>query len=227
MDRISKIRFYALIRVFLVSMLLIAFPLGTNAQPMYQVINVKNWDTLNLRADPGVKSEIVGRIPAVEHSILLLGKKVTVGNTVWVKINWKGKQGWVSQHFLKPVQPQTTQSVKKMAEKSVGRNQWILRCGNLTPFWRVDVYPKGLKLFTGKYTSLLPITYKKQDKNKWNTAKKTYLKGADANDKVDLTISYTYKRCYDSLSKAKVPYDALIKYNNKEMQGCCRAIKLN
>jgi uncharacterized membrane protein len=174
-----------------------------------------------------MKSEIVGRIPAVGRSILLLGDKIAVGSTVWVNINWKGKQGWVSQHFLQPIQTQATKSAKKGGDKSAGRNQWILRCGNLSPFWRVDVYPKALKLFTGKYTSLLPITYKKQDKNKWNTAKKTHLKGVDSNDNIDLTISYTYKRCNDSLSKAKVPYDALIKYNDKEMQGCCRAMKIN
>jgi uncharacterized membrane protein len=88
------------------------------------------------------------------------------------------------------------------------------------------VYPKALKVFKGREKVLLPITYKKQDKNKWNTARKTHLKGAKAKDKVDLVIRYSYQRCNDTLSKQKVPYVAAVKYNGTKMNGCCRAIKL-
>jgi uncharacterized membrane protein len=230
MNRTSKIRFHHLIGIVLVNVLLVTFPVISSAQPLYQVSKVKSWDTLNLRSSAGMKSDIVGRIPAVGRSISLLGEQVAVGKTIWVKINWQGKQGWVSQHFLQRMQPEVKQATKpseKRVDKGVTPNQWILRCGNIDPFWRVDVYPKALKLFTGKYTALLPITYKKQEKNKWNTAKTTHLKGASSNDNVDLVISYTYKRCNDSLSKAKVPYDAVIERNGKEMQGCCRAMKIN
>ncbi len=242
-------------------LLIITSSVVANDESIQQIINVKSWDSLNLRSEPGVKSGVIAKIPANADSISLLGEKVAVGETLWVKINWQGKQGWVSQYFLKPVEikssktlaeqhnkPNKQEEVDKISkqqaegssakpvkqkavtapiEKGVAPNQWILRCGNTQPFWRVDVYPKALKVFTGKSTTLLPITYKKQQKNKWNTAKKTHLKGATAKDKIDLEIRYSYERCNDTLSKKKVPYAATIKHNDKEMKGCCRALKIN
>jgi len=246
MEKISIIRKIRLLLI--VSCLVVALPIEANDQPIYQIINVESWDTLNLRSAPGVKSEVVAKIPANAESILLLGIEVSVGKTVWVKINWQGKKGWVSQYYLKPKEvksppktevkkapkqaleaPATMQRkvVVTTVEKGVGVNQWILRCSNTKPFWRVDVYPKALKIFTGKYDSLLPITYKKQVKNKWNTAKKTHLKGANSKDKIDLQIHYSYQKCDDALSKLKVPYKAIVQHNGKEMKGCCRALKIN
>lgn len=235
----------------ILSGLLFFSPVIADDKFMHQITKVKSWDTLNLRAKPGVKSRVVARIPANADSISLLGEKVSIGETVWLKINWQGKEGWVSQYFLKSMKrklSKTKQTEMKQAskqaskqvkaskqiklaaavvEKGIGPNQWILRCSNDTPFWRVDVYPKALKLFTGKYTALLPLTYKKQEKNKWNTAKKTHLKGATSKDKIDLKIHYSYKRCNDALTKQKVPYAATVKHNGKEMKGCCRALKIN
>lgn len=249
MDRKSVMyKFSCLITKSFAALLMIILPVVIYAQPMYQITKVKSWDTLNLRSAPGVKSAVIAKIPANGNSISLLGNQLIIGNTVWVKINWQGKQGWVSQYFLRPMpaKPQqvsaapqqqakqqpapvqnTAKPVANIVEKGVGRNQWILRCGNTSPFWRVDVYPKALKLFTGRYKSLLPITYKKQDKNKWNIAKKTHLKGATSQDNIDLTIRYTYSRCNDSISKKKVPYSVVVKHNGHEMQGCCMAMKIN
>jgi uncharacterized membrane protein len=229
-------RINSLITKSFVATLMIILPVVIYAQPMFQITKVKSWDTLNLRSAPGVKSRVVTKIPANGNSISLLGTEVVIGNTAWVKINWQGKQGWVSKYFLQPMpaKPQQTAPAKKVAkpvstlvEKGVGRNQWILRCGNTSPFWRVDVYPKALKLYTGRYKSLLPITYQKQDKNKWNIASKTHLKGATSQDNIDLTIRYSYSRCNDTVSKKKVPYSAVVIHNGHKMNGCCMALKIN
>ena len=237
-------RMNSLITKSFAAILMITLPVIINAQPLFQITKVKSWDTLNLRSSPGIKSSVIVKIPANGDSISLVGNKVTIDNTVWVKINWQGKQGWVSQYFIKPMsakaqrvstskqkskQPPSTSKkrVSRVVDKGVGRNQWILRCGNRSPFWRIDVYPKALKLFTGRYQSLLPIRYKKQDKNKWNVAKKTHLKGSTSKDKIDLTIRYSYARCNDALSKKKVPYSAVVQHNGSEMKGCCMAMKIN
>jgi uncharacterized membrane protein len=236
-------RINSLITKSFAAMLMIVLPVVIYAQPLFQITKVKSWDTLNLRSSPGIKNSVVVKIPANGHSISLVGNQVIVDKTVWVEINWQGKQGWVSQYFIQPMlvksrrtrnpeQKPRQQSVPKkpismVVDKGVGRNQWILRCGNRSPFWRVDVYPKALKLFTGRYKSLIPIRYKKQDKNKWNVAKKTHLKGATSKDTIDLTIRYSYARCNDTLSKKKVPYTAVVKHNGSEMKGCCMAMKIN
>ena len=237
MDRMPIMyRINTLITKSFITIVMIILPVVTYAQPMFQITKVKSWDTLNLRSAPGVKNSIVAKIPANGNSISLLGAEVIIGNTAWVKINWQGKQGWVSKTFLQAMttKQQHSSPAKKVVkpflthvEKVVGRNHWILRCGNTSPFWRVDVYPKALKLYTGRYKSLLPITYKKQDKNKWNIAKKTHLKGATSQDNIDLTIRYSYSRCNDTISKKKVPYSAVVIHNAQEMKGCCMALKIN
>lgn len=264
-----------------VTLMLMSPVVMANDKPLYQITGVKSWDTLNLRSAPGVSSSVVAKIPAAGNSISMVGTQVSVGETVWVKINWQDKEGWVSKFYLKAmsttpataaeaddktekpttavkkdeekaakpapketavkeakkeaskkvaVKEETTETKKeelKPVEKKAGRNNWILSCGDTSPFWKIEVHPKTLKFYKGKYKTTLPITYKKQDKNKWNTAKRTHLKGVTSKDNVDLDIRYSYKRCDHRLSKLKVPYKATMTHNNEEMTGCCRAIKLN
>ena len=232
-------------------------------KPLYEIRGVKSWDTLNLRSSPGVSSEVIAKIPANGKTISVTGTQVFVGETVWVKITWQEKQGWVSKLYLKemsvgqssPKKSQTKEVVatettvleaklstakkipapKKVVQKSASKpvvfkeassGEWILSCGNSSPFWKVEVHPEILKIFKGKYKEKLPITYKKQEKNQWNTAKRTHLKGVTAKDNLDLDIHYSYSKCDDTLSQLKVPYKATMTHNGEKMTGCCRAIKL-
>ena len=75
--------------------------LGATDKPLYQITAVKSWDTLNLRSSPGISSKVIAKIPANGNSITRVGTQVSVGETVWVKIIWEGKQGWVSKSYLK------------------------------------------------------------------------------------------------------------------------------
>jgi len=199
----------------------------------YQITGVKNWDTLNLRSSPGISSKVIAKIPANGNTIRQTGERVSVGKTVWVKIIWQGKQGWASKSYLQVMNSGQAKAkedkpnpVKKIALKEAGSGEWILSCGNSSPFWKVEVHPKILKMFKGNYKAKLPITYKKQEKNKWNIAKRTHLKGASAKDRLDLDIRFSYSKCDDTLSKLKVPYKATMTHNGEEMMGCCRALKL-
>lgn len=237
--------------------------LGATDKPLYQITAVKSWDTLNLRSSPGVASKVIAKIPANGNTITKVGTQVSVGKTVWVKITWQGKQGWVSKSYLKEmnaaqpapkkgrakgpvtpiehvveVKPSAPKKIitpkktvskpapKPVALKEASSGEWILSCGNSSPFWKVEVHPEMLKMFKGNYKAKLPITYKKQEKNKWNTAKRTHLKGVSAKDKLDLDIRFSYSKCDDTLSKLKVPYKATMTHNGEEMMGCCRAMKL-
>ncbi|RTZ67780.1 MAG: hypothetical protein DSZ29_00115 [Aquificaceae bacterium] len=237
--------------------------LGAADKPLYQIIGVKSWDTLNLRSSPGVSNKVIAKIPANEKAITRIGTQVVIGKTVWVKVIWQGKQGWVSKAYLKkmtsnqpksqrgrakghvaPIQktlgakPSTAKKIivpkkaiakpapKLLALKEARSGEWILSCGNSSPFWKVEVHPEILKMFKGNYKAKLPITYKKQKKNRWNIAKRTHLKGVSAKDKLDLDIRFSYSKCEDSLSKLKVPYKATMTHNGEKMTGCCRAMRL-
>ena len=267
MDRILKMKVLSPLFISFVILLSPTQYLGAADKPLYQITAVESWDTLNLRSSPGVSSKVIAKIPANGNSITRVGTQVSVGKTVWVKIVWQGKQGWVSKFYLKemtatqstpkkgrakgheapikhvvdvkPSAPKKIISSKKIVPKPVskpapkpvalkeaGSGEWILSCGNSSPFWKVEVHPETLKMFKGNYKAKLPITYKKQEKNKWNTAKRTHLKGVFAKDKLDLDIRFSYSKCNDTLSKLKVPYKATMTHNGEEMTGCCRAMKL-
>jgi uncharacterized protein YraI/uncharacterized membrane protein len=115
-------------------------------------------------------------------------------------------------------------ATKKMKEE-VGK--WILQCGAKKPYWKVELHPKSLEIYRDKYAKSLPITLKKQHKNKWNTALKTVVKGKEGSDNLEMTIKYAYsKRCYDTLSSLVVPYKVTTVFNGETLTGCCHAVQL-
>ena len=64
------------------------------------VIGVAPHDLLNIRAEAGADSEIIGTIPAAGQQIELLGETQLVGNSKWLKVNYYGREGWVNGTFL-------------------------------------------------------------------------------------------------------------------------------
>lgn len=222
---------------------------------LYQIKGVANWDSLNMRSNAGSKNPIIGKIPANGKYIRVDGKKVTIGRTVWVHVTWQGKSGWVSERYIRPMQtaqvppvvvlrnttatgtpPQvTTQPATRPAPKPAitrtkavagSKGQWVLECGNMSPFWKVIVHPKALEVnHRGQAAGMLPIIYEKQERNKWNTANKTVLKSSNGRNQTDMTITYT-KQCFHTLSKQNVHYRVKALVRGEEMSGCCRAVRI-
>ena len=123
----------------------------------------------------------------------------------------------------KPVKEVVVKKNKIKAEKG----EWVLQCGDKKPYWKVEIHPKWLKIQKGDYETGIPITMKKQNKNRWNTALKTIVKGHQGGNKLEMTIKYAYsKRCYDTLSSLVVPYKVTTVFNGEELIGCCRAVQL-
>lgn len=117
-----------------------------------------------------------------------------------------------------------TENVKK---NNLLVGNWILQCGAKKPYWKVELHPKSLEVYRDEYEKSLPITLKKQHKNKWNTALKTVVKGKKGRDSLEMTIKYAYsKRCYDTLSSLVVPYKVTTVFNGETLTGCCHAVQL-
>ncbi|MDM8558961.1 serine/threonine protein kinase [Candidatus Parabeggiatoa sp. HSG14] len=66
----------------------------------YDVINVDIDDTLNVREFPGHSSKKVAKVPRKEKCIQFLNHYRLVNSHVWVKIQYKGGQGWVNSSYL-------------------------------------------------------------------------------------------------------------------------------
>jgi uncharacterized protein YraI len=208
---------------------------------VFEIQRVASTDSLNLRAQPGARNAIVGRIPHNGKWIRTDGKRVAVGQTIWINITWQGKTGWVNEHFIRPmqtanapVQPQAVRPAVQAPRAPVinaatlnKKGAWVLECGHRSPFWRVIVHPgKALEVnLRGKDSGILPLTYQKQDKNKWNTAMKTVVKSSNGRFAADMTIHYT-KQCHHTLANQNVRYRVKALINNEELQGCCRAVQL-
>jgi hypothetical protein len=68
----------------------------------FDVVDVANWDVLNIRAKADYRSSKVGEIPPSGKCIRSLGQSVKVGKYIWMKVEYKSVSGWVNSHFLKP-----------------------------------------------------------------------------------------------------------------------------
>ena len=218
---------------------------------VFEVQKVAQNDSLNLRSQPGARNSIVGTIPHNAKWMRTDGRRVAVGQTIWIKVNWRGRIGWVNEYYIRqmqlnnsaPVQPRPAQPASNQAARPAPpsaprppvinaatlnkKGAWVLECGHRSPFWRVIVHPgKALDVnLRGKSAGILPMTYQKQDKNKWNTAMKTVVKSSNGRFATDMTIKYT-KQCHHTLSNQKVHYRVKANINGEQLQGCCRAMQL-
>ncbi len=220
---------------------------------VFEIQRVASTDSLNLRAKPGARNAIVGVVPHNGKWIRTDGRRVRVGQANWIKITWRGRTGWVNDYYIRQMQlnntaPQPANNAQPQAPRPAAAPQaapvprppvlneatlkkkgsWVLECGDISPFWRVIVYPgKALEVnLRGRNAGVLPMTYQKQDKNKWNTAMKTVVKSSNGHFATDMTIRYT-KQCRHTLSKQNVRYRVKAQVNGEQMQGCCRAVQLN
>jgi WD40 repeat protein len=67
---------------------------------LFKVVNVTEEDRLNIRAGPGIKYEIIGKIPKDGRGIQVTGAGVQADKTIWLPIVYKGISGWVNSFFL-------------------------------------------------------------------------------------------------------------------------------
>lgn len=75
-------------------------PNKTPVAKLYRVVGVAEDDVLYIRRRPGPQSAEVGRIPANGVDIQILEGTERVGQSTWVRVNYKGITGWVNRRFL-------------------------------------------------------------------------------------------------------------------------------
>lgn len=64
------------------------------------VVGVEPGDELNVRAQPGANSAVVGAIPLAGQDLALDGNGRQVGQSVWVPVQYGQTEGWVNAAFL-------------------------------------------------------------------------------------------------------------------------------
>jgi len=66
-----------------------------------QVVNVAEWDVLNMRAGPGTSYEIVGQLAPGTSCIV----KTRRCQGRWCFVQWGDEAGWVNTRYLAYVEP--------------------------------------------------------------------------------------------------------------------------
>lgn len=86
----------------------------------HAVVGVERDDVLNIREGPGVENPSIAIIPPYGTNIEVTGEGIEVANSIWIPVNYQGKQGWVNSHYLAK---QVGQADPQLLEKS---NQVLL-----------------------------------------------------------------------------------------------------
>jgi serine/threonine protein kinase len=102
--------------------------------PLYKVINVSRYDTLNVRSDPYVTPRNkIGELQPYTSGFRVLKTTTNYKGTKWAYIDYNGLQGWVIARSIAPVGTPiyTKKKVKKQVKKkkktyrkSSGSNVW-------------------------------------------------------------------------------------------------------
>lgn len=111
-------------------------------------------------------------------------------------------------------------------QKEKVSGMWILECGNISPFWKVEVLPEWLNVSMGNHETGMLLTYKRQKQGKRrHVALKTELKGANRWNRLEMTLTYT-RSCQSTLVKRKVTFAVEGQLNGEAISGCCRALQV-
>lgn len=68
---------------------------------MSKVVNVENWDVLNIRKYPNPRSKKMAKIPSRQACIYTYCDTAYYKRSQWVKVNYHGVKGWVNSYYLR------------------------------------------------------------------------------------------------------------------------------
>jgi uncharacterized membrane protein len=173
---------------------------------------------LNMRSAPGTNSSVIVRIPANGTGIVATGEEKKVGNTVWAKVYWAGKGGWVSKTYLSSNTNLPT-SNKPAPTKPPSSGGISMKCGGTEPFWDITLTEGQVRvnmLDGPKYS--VPVTFRQTSANNQTIA--VIAGGSGANE--TQTFLQKVAECSDGMSDKNYPYAVTAVVNRqKVVSGCC------
>lgn len=218
----------------------------TDSIETFDVINIKQGQSLPMHAWPSSTSQIVVALPHNTQSLVYQGKTMKQGERIWKKVYWNGNEGWVNENYLQsntdktrvlqqqpttPAMSQTTPSIKnnnttKTTDIKTNKKQSILACGGSNPFWNIRINLTTQQILVdlqdGKPFSI------KLDNRQWNKSNNEMtINGGQAWEKRTIKANLLKTNsCTDGLTNIKYPFSAQITINNKKrINGCCRSIE--
>ncbi|MDQ5767619.1 SH3 domain-containing protein [Thiothrix subterranea] len=210
------------------------------ASDVYVITGVTTGEFLNMRANAGTGSSVVGRIPHNGQGIVTTGEEKKVGSTVWAKIYWNGVGGWVSKRYLLPedqaanappaptpapaappavvVPPIKVPSNVTPPPAKAASNSLV--CSGTEPFWSIEITDANLNvnMMDGPRYSV-PVTFRQTSANNATIAVIAGVAGANNTQAFMQKVS----SCSDGMSDTNYPYSVTAVLNNQRVvSGCCQ-----
>ncbi len=193
---------------------------------VYSVTGVTAGQFLNVRSGPGTNNPVVFRIPANGTGVVATGEEKKVGNSVWVKVYWAGKGGWVSKTYLttKPIPAPSPGSKPPPPPSgnagSDSKGGVVMRCGGTEPFWGITITERDMSvdvLDGPRYN--VPVTFRQTSANDRTIA---VIAGQNGPNETQ-TFLQKVSACSDGMSDVNYPYAVTAVFNKQRVySGCCR-----
>lgn len=174
----------------------------------YAVVDIAAGDTLNVRAQPGTASEIVGKLGPGTSGLAVAGTRAEVGGSVWWQVIGPKGLGWVNARYLSPV------DVHGPVEQV-----FPLRCIGTEPFWSLTVRDGRAMLETP------------ERKETWDAGEMTPAQGISGRYAVrlehDTGVGHlaawrNYGFCSDGMSDVGYPFEGIVAGPDASVRaGCC------
>lgn len=209
---------WSVVLLIVMSLIMLGALPKTATAAAYQVQGVAADDYLNMRAKPGVGGLVVTMLPPSANNISLTGERAQVGSSIWVRIKWQGKLGWVNRRYLALTNAQLPASLPVTPSPQT-EDQTRLRCGGTEPFWGIDVTNAQATFSPAGGEKLsLPIKFRSASKNNPTIA------AVDARNQSRNITMFLQKveSCSDGMSDVAYPFSVTAIINNDTVySGCC------
>lgn len=197
---------------------------ATAASPsrIYTVTKVAPDDGLNMRTQPGTGGSVVAVLPANAKGLIALGQEQKTGNSVWIKVTWAGRQGWVNKYYLR--EDVDTVNYNPANTKPTVKPEVVMQCGGTEPFWSMSISERDMKVnIMGGAQFTVPVNMRQQSANSTMIAVVAGMRGNAS------TIAFLEKveNCGDGMSDKNYPYTITTVLNGQQvMSGCCSIVNI-
>lgn len=189
---------------------------------IYAVTKVAPDDGLNMRTQPGTGGSVVAVLPANAKGLIVLGQEQKTGNSVWVKVAWAGRQGWVNKYYLR--EDVDTVNYNPANTKPVVKPEVVMQCGGTEPFWSMSISERDMKVnIMGGAQFTVPVNMRQQSANSTTIAVVAGMRGNAS------TTAFLEKveNCSDGMSDKNYPYTITTVLNGQQvMSGCCSIVSV-
>jgi uncharacterized membrane protein len=178
----------------------------------YAVRDVAANDSLNVRSQPGARSEMLMRLPHDARGIRVTGRWMAEGPSVWWEVITTGGQattGWVNHRYL-------------AAEPGEAQSTYPLQCAGTEPFWSLRLDDRHAA-YSSPETELLTLSASSWIRSR-NSPGVFAIQLSSDGDGLSGNGYATIDRtaCSDGMSGFEYPFEAtVIMPDQTVLDGCC------